>query len=48
MDLDRWEQAVLDGERGEVLQKAMEILVALGTIYGADRLVPVTSVQVAA
>jgi len=47
VELDRWEQAVLDGERGEVLQKAMEILVALGTIYGADRLVPVASVQVA-
>ncbi len=41
------EQAIYDGERGAVPQKAMEILVALGKIYGADRLIPVQSVQVA-
>ncbi len=38
---------MLDGEHGRATQKAMEILVALGTIYGAERMVPVTSVQIA-
>jgi predicted aconitase len=41
------EQAMLAGDLGAGVRKAMEILVALGTIYGADDLVPVTSVQVA-
>jgi len=41
------EQAMLDGEQGFAAQKSMEILIALGTIYGADRMLPVTSVQVA-
>ncbi len=47
MILSAEEQAMLAGERGRATQKAMEILTALGTIYGADRMVPVTSVQVA-
>ena len=38
---------MLDGEQGFAAQKSMEILIALGTIYGADRMLPVTSVQVA-
>lgn len=38
---------MLAGKHGPALQKAMEIIVALGTIYGAAELVPVTSVQVA-
>jgi predicted aconitase len=41
------EQAMLEGLEGSATQKAMEILVALGTIYGAHRMVPVTSVQIA-
>jgi predicted aconitase len=41
------EQAILAGDLGAGVQKAMEILTALGAIYGADDLVPVTSVQVA-
>jgi predicted aconitase len=40
------EQALLAGEAGPGVQKAMEILVALGQIYGAADLVPVASVQV--
>jgi predicted aconitase len=40
------EQAMLSGEAGQGVQKAMEIVVALGQIYGAGDLVPVTSVQV--
>lgn len=43
MDLTREEQAVLDGESGEGAQKAMELVVALGKIYGAENLVDITS-----
>ncbi len=38
---------MLAGEQGAATRKAMEILVALGAIYGAEHTVPVTSVQVA-
>ncbi|MBN1180012.1 MAG: aconitase X catalytic domain-containing protein, partial [Anaerolineae bacterium] len=41
------EQSMLAGEQGRATQKAMEILVGLGTVYGAERMVAVTSVQVA-
>ena len=37
---------MLAGEEGHATQKAMQILVALGKIYGAERLVKVASVQV--
>ncbi len=37
----------LSGEYGYAVQKAMEILVTLGDIYGADRLIPIKSAQVA-
>lgn len=47
MQLDASEQAMLDGEYGRATQKAMEILVALGKIYGAERMLPVTSAQIA-
>ncbi|MBC7249247.1 MAG: aconitase X catalytic domain-containing protein, partial [Anaerolineae bacterium] len=47
MHLTQKEQAMLAGEQGPAIQKAMEIIVALGKIYGATTLVPVTSVQVA-
>jgi len=47
MHLSREEEEALQGERGESLRRAMEILVALGDIYGADRLIHVRSVQVA-
>jgi len=46
MQLTVEEQAMLDGAQGRATQKAMEILTALGTIYGAERLIPVTSVQI--
>ncbi len=46
MKLTPDEQGMLDGDYGRATQKAMEILVALGTIYGAERMVPVTSVQI--
>ncbi len=47
MKLTDEEQAMLAGEMGRGVQKAMEIITALGKIYGAADLVPVTSVQVA-
>ena len=40
------ERAMLAGEAGPGVQRAMEIVVALGRIYGAADLVPVASVQV--
>ena len=47
MHLTRDEEDICRGECGESLRKMMEILVALGDIYGADRLIPVRSVQIA-
>jgi len=47
MKLTPYEQALLEGAEGRGVQKAMEIVVALGRIYGAEDLVEVTSVQVA-
>lgn len=47
MILTAEEQAMLDGAQGRATQKAMQILVALGTIYHAPRLIPVSSVQIA-
>ena len=46
MQLTSEEQALLDGAEGRAAQKAMEILAALGKIYGAEKLIPVSSVQV--
>ncbi len=46
MDLTTVEQSWLAGNEGPALRRAMEIVVALGTIYGAERLVPVESVQI--
>ncbi len=39
------EKKMLDGTRGPVLSQAMEILCALGDIYGAERMVRVDSVH---
>jgi len=47
MRLTGEERAMLAGEMGPAVQQAMEIVTALGNIYGAADLVPVTSVQVA-
>jgi len=46
MQLTKKEQKMFDGELGEAVRESMEILVALGKIYGAERMVPVTSAQV--
>ena len=47
MKLNGEEKKMLSGEQGWATRKAMEILVALGEIYGAENLIPVTSVQIA-
>jgi len=47
MELTKEEEQMFVGERGEGIQKAMEIIVALGKIYNAEKLVQVKSVQVA-
>jgi predicted aconitase len=46
MFLTKKEQAMCDGEYGETIRKSMDILVALGDIYGASGLVDITSAQV--
>ncbi|MCU0861843.1 MAG: aconitase X catalytic domain-containing protein [Methanomassiliicoccales archaeon] len=43
MHLTRDEELALAGENGPGLQRAMELLVALGRIYDAERLVPIAS-----
>ena len=46
MYLTKKEQEMCDGEYGETIRKSMDILVALGDIYGASKLVDITSAQV--
>lgn len=38
---------MLNGEYGEVIRKCMEILVKIGDIYNADKLIPIESAQIA-
>ena len=47
MYLSKEEERILNGEEGYARQKSMEILASLGDIYGADKLIPVTSCQIA-
>jgi predicted aconitase len=47
MHLSQLQQEMLDGKHGRATRKAMEILSTLGEIYGAERMVPVSSVQIA-
>ena len=44
--LTRLEEEMLRGEHGYAAQKAMEILVALGKVYGAERMIPIKSAQI--
>jgi len=41
------EEKMLSGGHGEVVERSFRLLVRLGEIYGADRMVPIGSVQVA-
>jgi len=46
MELTKEQRDMLEGKKGNAVKKSMSILVALGEIYGAKRLIPVTSVQI--
>ncbi|ABS54647.1 protein of unknown function DUF521 [Methanoregula boonei 6A8] len=46
MHLDQEDEQILAGEQGETRQKMLELLVALGKVFGAERLVPIKSAQV--
>ena len=43
MYLTKDEEKILDGEQGSGFQKAMELLTALGDIYGAEKLIEISS-----
>ena len=47
MHLTKDEEKILNGEKGEVMERLFRLLVRLGDIYGADKMIPVGSVQVA-
>ena len=47
MHLTKEEEKILDGEEGEVSERLFRLLVRLGDIYGAEKMIPVGSVQVA-
>jgi predicted aconitase len=46
MHLDPDDEKILAGEQGETRQKMLELLVALGKVFGAERLVRIRSAQV--
>jgi predicted aconitase len=47
MNLTDKEKEMLEGKHGNAVKKSMEILTAIGEIYGAKKLVDITSVQIA-
>lgn len=47
MHLTKEDEGILNGGQGNAAAKSMKILVALGEIYGAEKLIPVGSVQIA-
>ncbi len=47
MYLTKDEERLLAGEKGEVLERMFRLLVKLGEIYGAEKMIPISSVQVA-
>ncbi|MGA2934783.1 MAG: aconitase X catalytic domain-containing protein [Methanomicrobiales archaeon] len=46
MELTREEEGILGGGEGETRRRMMELLVGLGKVFGASRLIPVASAQV--
>lgn len=46
MELTHEEDGILEGREGETRRRMMELLVGLGKVFGASRLVPVASAQV--
>ena len=47
MYLNKEQEAMLNGEYGSIVSKMMRLLVRLGDIYKAEKMIPVASVQVA-
>jgi hypothetical protein len=47
MYLTKDEEAILNGELGEIKAKAMRILATLGDIFDAEKLIPIESAQIA-
>lgn len=47
MYLTKEEEQMLNGEAGEIKERLFRLLVRLGDIYGAEKMIPVGSVQVA-
>jgi len=45
MYLTKEEEAMLNGERGETIQKCMKVLVTLGELYGAKRMLEIKNVH---
>lgn len=45
MHLTKAEELMLSGENGEVVERMFRLLVNLGDICGADRMIPVSSAQ---
>ena len=43
MFLTQEQQAILDGQKGETLSKVMQSVIRYGELFGADKLVPITS-----
>jgi len=46
MHLTREQEQILNGEKGEILQRMFRLLTRLGDIYRADKMIPIGSVQV--
>ena len=46
MILARDQERMLEGEDGDAVRKGMELLVALGEVFGAEKLVPVESAHI--
>jgi predicted aconitase len=47
MHLTKEEERILDGESGEGTQKAMELLVAIGDAYDAEKMIPISRAHAA-
>ena len=47
MYLTNYEERILSGKEGEVMERMFRLLVRLGEIYNADKMIPVSSAQVA-
>ncbi|MHA1835567.1 MAG: aconitase X, partial [Candidatus Odinarchaeia archaeon] len=46
MYLTKQEEKILDGEYGPALQKALKLVVAIGDIFNADKLIDIKSSQI--